>query len=475
MNEIIVGRWAVLHRDHPSAESLMHRMTLPNPEWERNEALGLSNRGVPRKIKLYETVGKQIRFPRAVVNPFLGSSQYVIEDQTSAGERYDIRSLITLRERQVPFVDELEAALRKGYGAVGQAEAGFGKTICSLELIARLGVKTIILVHKEFLMTQWVERILGTKEAAKKLGLDPKSLSADPMPPMLDLHPDQVGIVQQDVCEWEGKAVVIAMAQSLLAREYPASFYESFGMVLVDEVHRFAAPTFQKTIVMFPARWRLGVTATPDRNDGLEDIFFGHIGKVAAVGEGRKTKPRINLVKTPVILTEATRQQLKRRGRDDMQKVLTYLTEHEARNRQIVTMLVKAAQAGRKVIVLSHRRKHLELLREWFIEECRRLQLGASTDYYVGGMDLEARKRAEKMQVLFATYAMAKEGLDIPLLDTLFMVTPIGDVEQPVGRINREVEGKKEPVVVDFVDVQIGLCRSLAGRREREYRARGWL
>lgn len=474
MKPIIVGRLAEFHKDHPLATQIKNRMTIPNPEWEKAKALGYSTRGIDRFIKLYDEVGNYVRFPRAVVHGL--AATYEIEDRTAKGERYEIRSLIQLRDYQKGFVDTLEQALRdpNRFGAVGQAAAGFGKTVCSLEVASRLGVKVLILVHKEFLMTQWIERILGTERAAQKLGISLSSFS-EVMPPCLDLQPEDVGIVQQDRCEWRGKPIVVAMAQSLVAREYEPEFYESFGLILVDEVHRFAAPTFQSAIVQFPAAKRLGVTATPERQDGLEDVFFAHIGRIVAKGDVPRAKPRIYRVKTPVVVNSAIRNQLRRRGREDYVETITFLTQHEARNRFLVRQILKAAGHERKVLVLSHRREHLSRLREMLLDACREREVPLSIDFYVGGMDLKARKRAEKMQVILATYAMAKEGLDVPDLDTLFMATPAGDVHQAVGRILRLYDGKRSPVVVDPVDTGLQVARSLANKREREYKSLGWL
>jgi superfamily II DNA or RNA helicase len=474
VNEIIVEKWAEFHADHPSVQSLKNRMTVLNPEWENAVRRGVSTHGIEKYMRLYQEIGRVVRFPRAVVNRLIGSSQFTIVDRTAPGEKYVIPSLIQLRDKQIPFVDDLEQALRTSYGAVGQAEAGFGKTIAALELVSRFGVKTLILVNKEFLMTQWIERILGTEAAAKKLGLDPSALSTRPQSPALLLRPDQVGIVQQDRCEWEGRPLVVAMAQSINAREYNPGFYESFGLILTDEVHRFAAPTFLQTIIRFPARLRLGVTATPERQDGLETIFFSHIGQIAAKGEGRKTKPKVHRVRTPVVVTPAAEKKMSRRGSPDFVRIVSYLTEHEARNRQIVKLALKAAEADRKVLILSARRKHLEDLRRMFVETCQEQQLGYSTTYYVGGMDLKARKVAERMQVLFATFSMAEEGLDIPDLDTLILATPVGKVHQAVGRIMRDVPEKKQPVVVDLVDASIGICAKLADRRLGEYQHEGY-
>lgn len=476
-HKITVSNYAWVHKNDPIAGDWKAICTFPNPEYEQNENMGFSNAGVPRVLRLYveKEESDWILFPRGLANRILKNSKYYIVDATNAGDLVSIPTRIQLRPTQVPFVDKLEEELKTKMGVIGQAEPGFGKTVCSLELASRLSRKTLILVHKEFLMTQWVERILGTEAAAQKLGL-PLTHFGELHEPFLDVTADDVGIIQQDLFEVTGKKIVVAMAQTLLAREEYQHRLESFGTVITDEVHRFAAPTFQQVIVMLGARYRIGVTATPDRKDGMEKVFLSHIGQIEATGEGRKTKPRIEIVKTPVMVNREIKQsKLMRNGKEDYVKVISFLCQHEARNRFIVHNLIRAAKADRKILVLSDRRAHLEDLRTLFLEQCQKESLPFSTTYYVGGMNLEKRKIAEKMQVLLATYAMAKEGLDIPTLDTLFLVTPRADVVQAVGRIMRDVDGKKEPVVMDFVDYQIGLCSGLAAKREWEYRSLKWL
>ena len=121
------------------------------------------------------------------------------------------------KEKQEPFVDALTEAMKNSYGAIGQAEAGFGKTVCALEVVARLGRTTAVLVHKEFLLNQWAERVMEC----------------------YDIDESEIGFVQRDVCDYEGKKIVMIMVQSLLAREYPEELFKYFGMIVVDEVHRF--------------------------------------------------------------------------------------------------------------------------------------------------------------------------------------------------------------------------------------------
>jgi superfamily II DNA or RNA helicase len=474
--EITVGRWVTFPQDHPLVPGLRKRMTLPNPEWERNMAMEISNVGVPREIVLYERGDGVWHFPRALVHSLSEANPALEwEDETTLGEAWDISSNITLRAEQVPFVEALLEALQSRYGVVGRADVGFGKTICLLHLLSLLGRKALIVVHKEFLMTQWVERILGTEAAAERLGVPLESFK-ERYQPALGLRPEQVGIVQQNRCEYEGCGIVIAMAQSLLSRDYPREFYESFGVLEVDEVHRFAAPTFQQTIGMFPARYRIGATATPKRKDGMEDVFYSHIGAIAADGKAVRAAPRISLVRTRVLVTKDQLNALKNyRGKPDYVKTISWLVQHESRNQQIVELVVRAVQAGRKIIVFSDRRAHLETLREMFRQVCASAGIEAYSDFYVGGMDLAERAAAEKMDVLWSTYAMGEEGLDIPTLDTVVLTTPRNSAIQSVGRGLRIHPDKKQPVVVDLVDFGIPMCKNMAARREREYRAERWM
>lgn len=492
-----VGAWASFGKGHPLVPHLMDRMTMPNPEYKKAKRLGFpTEKENPdtgeveaiheETLYLYEEDYYKVRFPRALLHD---APEDVEFRDFRVWNPVEIPSLITLRPHQESFVEDLDKAVAGSLGATGQAEAGFGKTVCALEVMSRRAQRTVILVHKEFLMTQWITRILGTEQAAEFLGVEQKMLEDEdgPQSPMLDVGPEDIGIVQQDRQDWEGKKIVVAMVQSLTAptRTYPEEFYRYFGLVVVDEVHRFAAPMFRESIVKFPAAMRLGVTATPERKDGLEDVFFAHIGGIAAEGKSVRVKPKVHRIKTPVRVTKEGRRQASRyagrdkkgkpKYRENYVKVMSFLVEYEARNRQILKLLLKAAKAGRKIIVLSHRREHLDYLWAEFESLNQQHRLGVTTDFYVGGMDLKERSEAEKADVLFATYQMAEEGLDIPALDTAFLATPIGEVEQAVGRILRVYDDKMTPMVVDFVDEAFGITKGLAKKRKREYQDKNWM
>lgn len=406
-----------------------------------------------RQDNLYKEIGNELWVPRGLITKYMQTHSYT--DATTLGAyEVDFNSRIQLgpskfsEDNQVTFVDNFIKGITDNFGAIGQAPPGYGKTVCCLEAIAQLKRPAAIIVHKEFFMNQWSERIMASYK----------------------IKESDIGFVQQDTCEFQDKKIVMIMIQSLLAREYPSALFDHFGTICIDECHRIAAQEFRKAIVMFPARYRMGVTATPRRADGMENVFFFHIGEIAAVGEKRKLKPKIKVVKTKLQPTDRDlRHMYDFRGKQNLNKVINYLIDHDKRNRSIVGLLKKALKSGRKIMVLSGRLDHLERLKNMMDMEMVKDKLRFTSGYYIGGMNEEERTISATRQLIFATFQMAEEGLDIPDLDTLFLVTPKSDIEQAVGRILRTFEGKKEPLVVDFSD-NIEICMNMLRKRATFYR-----
>ena len=457
-----LGSWLEISEDDGyNLEMIKARLLVPNPEYVSRMQQGFSTAGLHRFDPLYETGyrdGKKvIRVPRGLVNKY-GKGKDLIDERV-AGEKVDFKFKLKLgptedrEEDQVDFVDAVVKATEKRTGAIGQASPGYGKTACALACVARLGRTTAVLVHKSFLMNQWVERI---QEA-------------------FDIDPKDIGIVQQDVCDYKGKKIVVMMVQSLLSsREYPEDMYSYFGTVVVDEVHRFGAVEFRKAITKFPAKYRIGVTATPKRKDGLEAVFFMHIGEIAFVGAKRSLTAKIQYVNANMVIPDSMRRgMLNWKKQYDMNKVTQYIVDCETRNRQIVKLLIDALKAGRKVMVLSSRREHLNVLHDMFAIETAKQHVRFTQGFYVGGMAERDLAISATRHLILATFQMAQEGLDIPDLDTLFLTTPKGDVVQAVGRILRKHDGKKAPMVIDILDNDIPLCVNLAKKRAKQYREMG--
>lgn len=317
-------------------------------------------------------------------------------------------------------------------------------TVCGCALMAALDVPTIVLVHKEFLLNQWMERI--------------QTFLPDAL----------IGRAQQDECSYEGKAIVLGMIHSVGSGRYPQEFYDYFGMLIADEAHHLGAQTFSQAPPRFRARYRVALTATPRRKDGAENAFLYHIGPVLFTSKEQRLKFKVKRVWTKFHLVKTERFNPSLAPRT---LVITFLCASEFRNRVIVDQLIAALQAGRKVIVLSERLKHLEKLNHFLHDMWPANSPRPKVGFYVGGKKEEELDEARTANVVFATVQFASEGLDIPELDTLFLTTPISDVEQAVGRILRPHEKKKEPVVVDFRDDAVMILKKQGEKRDKYYDA----
>lgn len=308
-------------------------------------------------------------------------------------------------------------AFREIGGGVLSLPPGWGKTAMALAFAGHLKVRTLIIVHKEFLANQWKERIGQFCPGAT------------------------IGRVQQDVFDIECD-FVIAMIQTMCSRENDPKAFDSFGLVIVDEAHHIGAAAFSQTMFKLCPRYTLGLTATPERKDGLTNILYWFLGpEIFRVQRENQTSTRVETVFfDDPLFREAP--PVSRLGKINMAGMVTQLTEIGARNEKILS-LVRGLDQTRRVLLLSDRREHCFWLRN---------NLEGSA-VYLGGMNEQDLEAASKHNVIIATYSMAQEGLDIPVLDTLIMTTPHSDVTQAVGRIMRETPGKvNAPLIIDIVD-----------------------
>jgi superfamily II DNA or RNA helicase len=328
--------------------------------------------------------------------------------------------------RQIEAFDAGVKAFSEKGGGVLSLPCGFGKTTVSLALSAHLKVRTMIVVHKEFLANQWAEKIKEFCPGAS------------------------IGRVQGDVFDIE-KDFVIALIQTLCLRpegDGPKMFaknaFDSIGLVIVDEAHHIGAPAFSQFMFKVCPRFTLGLTATPERKDGLTRILYWFLGPEFFRVE------RTNQAKTRVFPIHYTCNAFKesppvtRFGKINMAGMITAVTELEDRNTLIIKTVEDALTLGRRVLVLSDRREHCFELHK---------KIGSKSGLYVGGMKEADLNESSQKQVVIATFQLAHEGLDIPVLDTVVLATPKSDIKQSIGRIMRETPGKKnDPQIYDIVD-----------------------
>jgi superfamily II DNA or RNA helicase len=386
-----------------------------------------------------------------------------VEDKTSPGTPVDIvfneekqSSRPDLKKRQDGLIGTILEEMKKMktpfQGGIGCAPCGTGKTVVSTKLMSIFNTTTVVLVHKEFLMNQWKERIIE----------------------FTNVKEEEIGYVKQKKCDFEGKKVVIAMIQSLMDPDkYPKEFFEWGGLLISDEVHRMSAPCFQSVIPLFPARVRIGLSATPRRADGLQPVFEWHIGGVLARIKGNELTPKIYQIPFDIWFPENTYlwrdKETGKIKKMFLAKLTNLLVESAPRNVWFMKEMLRAAKAGRQVMLLSDRREHLELLKR----SIEAKEPSVTVGLYVGGMKKKDRERSESCDIILGTFQMCREGLDIARVDTLFLSCPKSDVEQIVGRALRYHEDKKDPIIVDLVD-SIPACLDFARKRLRQYKKLGY-
>lgn len=452
-NYTLLSSHLVMSNKHVQIDMFRQRAERRNLAYFQAREKGFPTKGMTPTLKEYKDMGDgTTAFPRFFYNWLLDRVKPQVIRHTSdgdnAGKCFEGIKPIQLRPYQFSAVKESVEYLDKHYGLTLNALMGTGKTVAGLEIARRMRFKTLVLVHTEFLMKQWQER----SEAF--LGFTP-------------------GIIQGDVCD-TSQDITIAMMQTLNARDY-SHLADTFGLIIVDEVHRAAAPVFSSVIQTFNATYRLGLTATAERLDGTEWIFFFHIGPpdVTMVRtEEFKSDPKVYMV--PVPSQGIYNDMFMRRGNFQMATYVTALGDNDVRTDFIVEKLADAARNGRRIVVFSDRKAHLNDMAMKLEDEFNRTAEHVSYGFMVGGMTEEQRQVSQKMQVIFCTFQLASEGLDIPELDVAFLTTPKKNVQQAVGRIERALEGKKQPIVMDFVDKNIGVSRGLAVHRYRYYKSRGW-
>lgn len=348
------------------------------------------------------------------------------EYKISEGNDINLEFNGALRDNQVPVVEIfMKHCLERKYGGgLLELPCAFGKTCLSLNIISQLKKKTLIIVHKEFLLNQWVERIQQFLPKAR------------------------VGRIQGQIIDVDDKDIVIGMLQSLSMKEYPSSVFESFGLTVIDEVHHISSEVFSNSLFKIITKYMLGLSATMNRKDGTSFVFKMFLGEV--VFKGNRDEQRevtVRAIEYKINDDEFNETKLDFRGKPAYSSMISKLCEYNRRSDFIIKVLADMFQENpsQQIMILAHNRNLLT-----YLHDAIKHRNIATVGYYVGGMKEKALKETESKQVVIATFSMASEALDIKSLTTLIMATPKTDIEQSVGRILREKHSN--PIVVDIID-----------------------
>lgn len=330
-------------------------------------------------------------------------------------------------------------------------------TTMAIYIAAKFGLKTLILTHKTFLQDQWIARC---KQFTKS----------------------EVGTIRQKTVDVEGKDFVIGMIQSISKRDY-GDIFSDYGIVIVDECHHFSSKHFSKALAKCGAKYTIGLSATPNRSDGLIRVVNWYLGDIMF----RKKMQTNNQVVSKIVyftsndkLFAEKRRYFSGQLKPDCVKMISNLIKIESRNQQLVNIIDQLRKdPDRKILILSARIDHLKLLKgrvDSLIKDDVDADLimkdECKTYYYIGATKQQDRFEAEKQaDILFASYDMAHEGLDIDRLNTVVLATPKKDVIQAIGRILRKVleNGDVRPLIVDITD-KLSIFESQGNKREEFYK-----
>ena len=372
---------------------------------------------------IYRESEKKIYVPRYFGEKIYGQLPIQILD----GEDISLVFDGDLRDYQQKVVDAYKINIIRQNdfgGGLIEIGCGRGKTVCALKLIAEMKKKTLVIVHKEFLMNQWIERIQQFLPLCR------------------------IGKIQGQVIDIENKDVVIGMLQSLSMKDYQPTLFNSFGLTIIDEVHHISSEVFSNVLFKLVTKYMLGLSATMNRKDGTTKIFKMFLGEV--IYKENNVQEHDVLVKSIEYISkddEFNKVEYDYKGNCKFSTMISKLCSFIPRSNFILKVLKDLIEYNKEqqVMILAHNKNVLNYLHDQIKEQ----EIG-TVGYYIGGMKEAALKETETKQIIIATYSMAAEALDIKTLTTLIMATPKTDIEQAVGRILRTKHIR--PIVVDIVD-----------------------
>lgn len=445
--------------EHPTEEIMRwckEFLVIPNPEYVKKQRMRLWLGNTSPTLSLYEMNGNTLLLPfgtlRSVYH-MLKNGQ--IETGFPIPQRIDFGEPVPLYDYQQLAVERMYAAR---YGIL-QSPAGSGKTQMGIALIKRFSRKALWLTHTQDLLRQSRERA--------QCYMDSSLLGT--------ITDGKVSI---------GKGITFATVQTISKIDL-AQYRGEWDVIIVDECHRVAgSPTsmtqFYKVLNNLTARHKYGLSATVHRADGMIAATYALLGQVAYTVPDEAVADTVMKVGIRPIgtRTRLSEECLNTDGTLNYTKFVNYLCEDAERTRYIGEWLI--SESDHPGLILSDRLNHLESLMAALPEDMRTLSVMISGKMNSKKGKAEREQAIEDMRTgrkryLFATYSLAKEGLDIPCLERLFLASPVKDyaiVVQSIGRIARRCDGKCSPVVIDFVD-DIGYAQRCFRQRMRHYKKAG--
>lgn len=437
----------------PLANQLIRLAAFQNPDFYKAQAMRLSVWNKPRIIGCAQNFPQHIGIPRGcwdavqdLLNEYKITPQ--VQDERFAGVNLDVNFLGNLR----PDQDAAIHALLPHDSGILCAPTAFGKTVTAAALIAMRGVNTLVLVHRTELLRQWQARLqtfLGVgKEVVGTIGGG---------------KPKTTGLID------------IAVMQSLSRKGEVSDLIKNYGQIIVDECHHLSAVSFEALLRSAPARYVLGLTATPIRRDGQQPIIFMQCGPIRHSATRPESAPHdlsviARMLPGPVPVPDGA----------GIQEVFRSLAEDAGRTAQIVSEVCSAYEQGRKVLVLTQRTEHVDVLEhalKALVENLYTLHGRMPKKQRLARLGELESLPDDEPRVLLATGKLIGEGFDHPALDTLVLAMPIswrGILQQYTGRLHRVHAAKTDVQVIDFVDEGNVALMRMWEKRKMGYKTMGY-
>lgn len=448
---------AIARADLPPSllAKLKHLASLHNPAFYERQRLRLSTHQTPRLIRCYEEDLTHLHLPRGLLHQLkdavaTAGSRLVTNDRRPTHARLPLE----FHGELTPLQSSTAAAMLAHDDGVLVAPPGTGKTVIACALIAERKLPTLILAHSKPLLEQWrsqLQTLLGlpSKQIGQKGGGRRKL----------------TGIVD------------LAMIQSLNAIDDLDAFFADYGLIVIDECHHLPAFSFEAAVRHASARHFLGLTATPYRRDGLQEIVTMQCGPIRhriASSEGPAGEVNLELAvrETELAFVDAAEQPI--------HEVFRLLVEDQQRTALICDDVLAALAEGRRCLVLSQWKQHCHALAERLQSKdvpVLVLEAGLAKRARDALLDQIENTPADEPLVVVATGQYLGEGFDCPQLDTLFLAFPIsfkGRLVQYTGRLMRAHEGKTSVRVYDYADLKVPVLRAMHTRRLTTYKTLGF-
>ncbi len=439
---------------------LVRLAVFQNPEFYKAQAMRLPTFGKPRVISCAEDFTKHIALPRGCLDEISELLQSLgvrvnLLDERRSGAPINVQ----FHGELTPEQNQAAKMLIAHDNGVLAASTAFGKTVIAISIIATRGVNTLVLVHRQQLMDQWIAR-----------------LSA-----FLDIDPKQIGRIGGGKRKPTGH-IDVALLQSLCQKGVVDDVVAEYDHLVVDECHHVSASSFEQVARASKARYVLGLSATPTRKDGHHPIIFMQCGLIRYRDNARNQaalrpfEHRLMVRRTKFVLPP----ELSSQEKPAIQDIYAAIIADKHRNSMILDDIITAVEEGRSPVVITERKDHLDFLAG---------ELGKAVRNVIvlkGGMGARQRKAiTEKMsnipdseeRIIVATGRYLGEGFDDARLDTLFLTMPIswkGTLAQYAGRLHRIHANKKEVCIYDYADLYVTMLARMHERRLKGYKSLGY-